>query len=91
MDTNLLRDDSGSDTDSDNENRALKGRVNANSFLQTVQIVGKAIIGEYNQERSNTSILTGRAYVEELLCQNTNKQRFCRCVSYATKSVSGSM
>jgi len=76
MDTNLLRDESGSDTDSDNENRALKCRVNANSLLQTVQIVGKAIIGEYNQERSNTSILTGRAYVEELLSQNTNEQRF---------------
>jgi len=76
MDTNLLRDESGLDTDSDNESRALKGRVNANSLLQTVEIVGKAIIGEYNQERSNTSILTGRAYVEELLSQNTNKQRF---------------
>jgi len=76
MDTNLLRDESGLETDSDNKDRALKGRVNANSLLQTVQIVRKAIIGEYNQERSNTSILRGRAYFEELLSQNTNKQRF---------------
>jgi len=61
MDTNLLRDESGSDTDSDNENRPLKDRVNASSLLQIVPIVSKAIIGEYNQEGSHRSILTGRA------------------------------
>ena len=76
MYTNILRDKSGSDTDSDNENRPLKDRVNASSLLQIVQIFSKAIIGEYNQEGSHISILTGRAYVEKFLSQNTNQQRF---------------
>ena len=76
MDANSIRYQSGSDSDSESDDEKQKGKVNSNSLLQTVQVVGEVVIGEYSLERSRTSILTGRAYVRELLDVKTSKTRF---------------
>ena len=76
MDLTIIPDHCSSDSDSDTVNEGQQGRVNANTLLQIVQIVGETIVGKYSLRRSDPLRLTGGVYVEELLSEDTNIQRF---------------